>query len=82
MTRSWWTDRFNYSEEYFQILNIAGGIFFILVGIASLIAAFFRNSENKLPTSLEHLFMGIIGTVFIGGFLLIIFLNIRFRKTK
>ncbi len=77
-----WSNRFNYSEDYFLMLNTAGGVFIILVGIISLIAAPFKNSDQQMPAPLECLMMAIVGFIFVGGLLLIIYVNFRFRKAK
>ena len=80
--RSWWESRFNYSEQYFLMAGTAAGIFFILVGIMSLLAAFFKNPEGRLPVPLEYLFWAIIGFIFGGGLIFITYVNFRFRKVK
>jgi hypothetical protein len=77
---SWWTPRFNYSEEYFLILNTACGIGFILIGLLSL--ALFKDSEGRLPAPLEYVVVAVVGFLFIGGFISIIYVNFRFRKKK
>jgi hypothetical protein len=74
--------RFNYSEEFFVILNTAGGIVLILFGVILLIGALFRDSENRLSSPLEFLILAIVGFIFAGGLLTITYVNIRFRKAK
>lgn len=80
--RTWWESRFDYSEAYFLLLGTACGIFFILVGILSLLVAFFRDSEKRLPVPIENLTRGIVAAIFGCGLIFIIFICVKFRIRK
>lgn len=67
---------FNYSEEYFRNLYFFCGLFCIAAGIIAILSAL------KFPPEYEqtkrNISFGLVGAIFIGAFIYIIYVNWRF----
>ena len=70
------TSRFNYSKEWFQMLYFFGGLFCVLGSLMCLIS---RTQFSETDFG-KYILEILVATIFIGGLAVIIYSNWHFRK--